>query len=350
MDDSFTEIDRCAMKMALDAARQGPRGANPLVGAVLVGPDGRVLQKGHHRGSGTPHAEADLIERFQASGQTALGSHLYVTLEPCRHTGKTGPCAQAIVSSGIRKVTYAESDTTPQAAGGGAFLTGHGVEVRQGCLGREAHELNGRWWSAQDEGRPFVTAKIASTLDGCIAAADGTSQWITGQEARGHGHGLRRRVDAILIGTGTAIADNPRLTARHADESLADDQPLRAVMGHRSIPAEAPLKRSPGFVHLATREPGKALKELADRGVRHVLLEGGASLISSFMMADLIDEVYWYQATKLLGPGISAMGNLNVSTLGEGIDLQLDQAGGEQDGTTKGVGILGRDVLSHLKP
>lgn len=349
MKNGFVQEDERAMRAALAAASRGPRGANPLVGASLVGGDGAVIEVDHHRGSGTAHAEASLLARAHESGLNMRGAHLFVTLEPCNHTGKTGPCSDAILNSGIRSVTYAESDTTSNAAGGGAALEAAGIRVRGGCLAQEAHELNARWWNAVEEGRPFVTAKIASTIDGCVAAADGTSKWITGEAARAHGHQLRQRVDAIVIGTGTALADDPQLTARLPDHSLAERQPLRVVLGQTPIPDTAILGKQPGTLQLKTRSPTQALETLAERGIRHVLLEGGPKVISSFISEGIVDEIYWYSAPKLAGQGISATGGIMVNTLEDAIPLFIDAAGSELDGTNQGIGLLGEDIVTHYK-
>lgn len=335
-----------AMELALDAARLGVRGANPLVGAVILSQDGALVQVGWHRGAGTRHAEADAIFRAQQAGVSLAGATMFVTLEPCNHTGRTGPCSQAVLDAGIGRLVYAHRDETAQAAGGASYLAGQGVQVdyRPHPL---AQQVNDRWFQAAGR-RPFVTAKIASSLDGYIAAADGSSQWITGPEARQDGHGLRSRVDAIMVGTSTLLADNPQLTAREADGSPSSSQPLRVVMGQRPLPPETHLGRALAegkALHLATRDPQQALETLYQQGIRHLLLEGGPTLISAFLTEDLVDEIYWYRAPLLLSAGKPALGDLGISSLAQARRWQTDHLG-----LAPGLRILGADTAQHLSP
>ena len=241
--DTFTSAEHTAMRAALRAAAQGVRGANPVVGAAVLSASGEVLHVGHHRGAGTPHAEVDALRAAREAGTDLRDTTLVVTLEPCHHTGRTGPCSGAILEAGVPRVVYAVGDGTEAARGGGAFLAAHGVDVRAGLLAEDARDLNARWFRAQEQRRPFVTLKIAQSLDGRVAAADGTSQWITGETARGEGHALRARVDAILVGGGTLRSDDPSLTARDATGAPLDRQPLRAVMTTRPVPADARVRR-----------------------------------------------------------------------------------------------------------
>ncbi|WP_366180778.1 bifunctional diaminohydroxyphosphoribosylaminopyrimidine deaminase/5-amino-6-(5-phosphoribosylamino)uracil reductase RibD [Actinomyces timonensis] len=305
---AWTPAEREAMSAALDAARQGPRGANPLVGAAIL-IDDRLIAVGHHRGAGTPHAEVDAIDAARRAGADLARAELLVTLEPCGHTGRTPPCAWAIIDAGIPRVVHAIDDPNPTAAGGAAALRAAGVQVRGGLLAPEAAALNARWLERARAHRPFVTAKTAMTLDGRITAADGTSQWITGPAARASGHDLRSRVDAILVGSGTLAADNPRLTAR-ADGAAR--QPLRCVMGLRPVPSDAALRADDHWLHLPTRDPHEAL---ADRGIGHVLVEGGATVLTAFLAADLVDELVVHIAPLLLGSGRCAVGDLGIATL-----------------------------------
>src|SRR5690606_38461205 len=200
-----------AMRRALELAERGPvTGGNPQVGCVLLDDAGRIVAEGWHRGAGTPHAEVDALSHLtDARGLTAV-----VTLEPCNHTGRTGPCSEALVAAGIARVVYAVSDPGRVSAGGAARLRAGGVEVIPGVLAAEAAELLPVWLTAAARGRPWVTVKWASTLDGRAAAADGTSQWITGTAARQRVHEQRAASDVILVGTGTVFADDPALTAR----------------------------------------------------------------------------------------------------------------------------------------
>ncbi|NAZ88631.1 bifunctional diaminohydroxyphosphoribosylaminopyrimidine deaminase/5-amino-6-(5-phosphoribosylamino)uracil reductase RibD, partial [Kineococcus indalonis] len=203
------------MRRALQLAALGPAtGPNPRVGCVLIDDAGRPLAEGHHRGAGTAHAEAAALADLAARGLSARGATAVVTLEPCTHTGRTGPCAQALLAAGVRRVVVADTDPNPAAAGGAALLAAAGVEVETGLLAGQARALNERWATAVGRGRPWVTWKFAATLDGRSAAADGSSRWITSAAARADVHRLRAEHDAVLVGTGTALADDPALTVR----------------------------------------------------------------------------------------------------------------------------------------
>jgi diaminohydroxyphosphoribosylaminopyrimidine deaminase/5-amino-6-(5-phosphoribosylamino)uracil reductase len=342
---AFTATESAAMDAALEAALRGPRGANPLVGAVVVGADGRQLVAGFHRGAGTAHAEADAIAQAAAAGIDLRGSTMVVTLEPCNHCGRTGPCAQAIISAGITDVIYAVDDPHDPAAGGAATLREAGVRVRSGLAAGEALELNRHWFQAVAAKRPFVTLHIAQTLDSRIAAEDGTSQWISCPESLADNHGLRGRIDAILVGTQTVLVDNPRLTARDASGNVAGHQPLRAVMGLRDIPADAAVRGDDGRVlHLPTRDPQEALSQLYTAGIRHLMVEGGSRILSAFLAAGLVDELIVYLAPTLLGSGTPALNGLGITTLAEAQQWEWDQADGGP------VRILGRDLRLHLRP
>ncbi|MGO4806166.1 bifunctional diaminohydroxyphosphoribosylaminopyrimidine deaminase/5-amino-6-(5-phosphoribosylamino)uracil reductase RibD [Arthrobacter sp. 2MCAF15] len=333
------------MQDALAAAAQGPRGANPLVGAVIMGPDGTHLATGYHRGAGTAHAEADAITQATAAGQDLRGTAMVVTLEPCNHCGRTGPCAQAIIDAGITDVIYAIDDPHDPAAGGAVTLRAAGVRVRSGLAADAALDLNRRWFDAVDAKRPFVTLHIAQTLDSRIAASDGTSQWISSPESLADNHALRGRIDAILVGTQTVLVDNPRLTARNADGEAAGKQPLRAVMGYRGIPEDAAIHGADGNVlHLATRDPREALDQLFDSGVRHLMVEGGSRVLSAFLAAGLVDELIVYLAPTLLGSGTAALEDLGIATLADAQHWEWDPASGGA------VHALGRDLRLHLRP
>ncbi|MBT2554975.1 bifunctional diaminohydroxyphosphoribosylaminopyrimidine deaminase/5-amino-6-(5-phosphoribosylamino)uracil reductase RibD [Arthrobacter sp. ISL-5] len=333
------------MDAALDAALQGPRGANPLVGAVVVGPDGRHLVTGYHRGAGTAHAEADAIATAISTGVDLRGATMVVTLEPCNHVGRTGPCAQAIIDAGITSVVYAVDDPHDPAAGGAATLRNAGVSVRSGLAAERALELNRRWFQAVEAKRPFVTLHIAQTLDSRIAAEDGTSQWISCPESLADNHAIRRRIDAILVGTQTVMVDNPRLTARDANGEASGEQPLRAVMGLRDVPADAAVRGDDGKVlHLPTRDPHEALAQLFAAGARHVMVEGGSRILSAFLGEGLVDELIVYLAPTLLGSGTPALNGLGVGTLAEAQRWEWDAASGGA------VQQLGRDLRLHLLP
>lgn len=341
----FSAAEVAAMEAALAAARQGPRGANPLVGAVVIKADGTRIVTGHHRGAGTAHAEADAIDQARAAGLDLSGTTMVVTLEPCNHCGRTGPCAQAIIGAGITDVVYAIDDPHDPAAGGAATLRAAGVRVRSGLGAEAALELNRRWFDAVAATRPFVTLHIAQTLDSRIAASDGTSQWISSPESLADNHALRGRIDAILVGTQTVLVDNPRLTARGADGEPASRQPLRVVMGYRGIPDGAAINGDDGKVlHLPTRDPREALDVLFAAGVRHLMVEGGSRILSAFLAAGLVDELIVYLAPTLLGSGTPALEDLGITTLADAQQWEWDPASGGA------VQQLGRDLRLHLRP
>lgn len=337
--------DNSAMSLALEAASQGVRGANPLVGAVICDAEGRFLTAGWHRGAGTAHAEADALANAHDRGIDVTGAHMFVTLEPCNHTGRTGPCSHAIADAGIASVTFSEADRTSQASGGAQYLSSHGVKVESGLLSTAAQNLNRRWFATTSSARPWVSAKIASTLDGYIAAADGSSQWITGVEARADGHSIRARVDAIVVGTQTYFDDQPRLTARDAQGNNLPHQPLRIVMGERKLEENATEGQPENFLHIATRDPRIVLAELHRRGVTHLLIEGGPTIISAFIDADAVDEIFWYQAPKILGTGKKAITDLGIETLAQVRRWELDDLG-----MTPALTRLGDDLRVHLAP
>lgn len=318
-----TQAEIAAMRRALVlAATAGvPRGPNPRVGCVILDPSGTSIAEGLHRGAGTPHAE---VEALTKAGSRARDATAVVTLEPCAHTGRTGPCSRALVEAGVARVVFAQADSNPVAAGGAGQLRAAGVDVEAGLLADEAAALNTEWTHAVTVGRPFVTWKTAHSLDGRVAAADGTSRWITGPRARADVHTWRSQVDAVLVGTGTALADDPALTAREPDGTPAPHQPLRVVMGRRDLPSTARVLSDDGpTLLLRTRDPHEALKALGDRDVRHVYLEGGPTLAGAFVAAGLVDRVVAYTAGLLLGAGPSALGEAGVSTLGAALRLRI---------------------------
>ncbi|MBA2952998.1 bifunctional diaminohydroxyphosphoribosylaminopyrimidine deaminase/5-amino-6-(5-phosphoribosylamino)uracil reductase RibD [Nocardioides sp. MAH-18] len=305
------------MRRALSlAATPGvPLGPNPRVGCVLLDDAGATIAEGHHRGAGTAHAEADALA---TAGDRARGATAVVTLEPCNHHGRTGPCAEALVAAGVRRVVFAQPDPNPEAAGGADTLRAAGVEVEGGLLEDEARELNTVWTFAIDHGRPFVTWKFATTLDGRSAAADGTSRWVSSPAARRDTHRLRALCDVMLVGTNTVAVDDPLLTVRDEHDQPLARQPLRAVMGERDLdPGRRIFNGDAETVHLRTREPDTALKQLYARGRQHVFLEGGPTLAAAFLRAGLVDEIVVYVAPMLLGAGRSAVADLGISTIAD---------------------------------
>lgn len=337
----FTDLESAAMTAALNAAREGVRGANPLVGAAILTADGQIVT-GHHGGAGTPHAEVDAITTAHDLDIDLSTSTLFVTLEPCNHHGRTGPCTEAIINAAIPSVVFASPDPNPVAAGGGNTLAEAGLTVRSGLREEDSRTLNDRWVRAMAEARPFVTAKIAQSLDGSVAAADGTSQWITSAESRAHAHEVRSRVDAILVGTGTAVADDPRLNARNHDGISLDDQPRPVVLGTSDLPVTSFLALNPNTLHLRTHDVREALDQLYAAGVRHLLVEGGPTVLGAFFSAGVVDEVFCYQAPMLIGPGRSSVDGLDVGTLSEALRLIPD------DTETPAVSWLGPDFLLHF--
>jgi diaminohydroxyphosphoribosylaminopyrimidine deaminase/5-amino-6-(5-phosphoribosylamino)uracil reductase len=323
-----------AMRRALElACTPGvPLGPNPRVGCVLLSADGTTIAEGYHRGAGTPHAEVDALDR---AGERARGATAVVSLEPCNHTGRTGPCAEALVAAGVARVVYAQSDTSPVAAGGAERLKTAGVDVEGGLLADEARLVNREWTFASEHGRPFVTWKFATTLDGRSAAADGTSRWVSSAPARRDTHRLRALCDAIMVGTSTVLVDDPQLTVRdeHDRPLPRDRQLLRVVMGLRDVPAgRRVLDDAAETIVLRTRDPLEALAELHGRGLQHLFLEGGPTLAAAFLRAGLVDEAVGYVAPMLLGGGRSAVDDLGITTIAEALHFRLT------DVTTVGEG------------
>ncbi len=312
--------------LALAASPGVPTGPNPRVGCVLLGPDGGTVAEGHHRGAGTPHAEAAALA---AAGENARGTTAVVTLEPCNHTGRTGPCAPALVAAGVVRVVYAQTDASPVAAGGADALRAAGVDVEGGLLAAEAGQLNPYWTFAVASGRPFVTLKTASTLDGRVAAADGSSRWITSAESRADAHRLRAEVDAVVVGTGTVLADDPHLTAREGGSDgpalPAARQPLRVVVGTRELPpASRVLDDAAPTLVLRTHDTASVLATLAGRDVQHVLVEGGPTLAGAFVASGLVDRVVAYVAPVLLGEGRPALGPAGIGSIGAALRLETE--------------------------
>lgn len=308
-----TPAERDAMVRARELALLGPRGINPQVGAVILSPDGRVLAEGWHRGAGTPHAEIDALASL-APGE-ARGATAVVTLEPCNHTGRTGPCAVALIEAGVARVVHGASDPGDASSGGARRLAQAGVEiVRDGV--DEGEALIADWLFVQRTGRPRVTVKWAQSLDGRAAAADGTSHWITGAEARAHVHRERAAHDAIGVGTGTVLADDPSLTARF-DGATDAEQPIPVVFGTREVPADAQLRRHPKQLRTASADLEAELARLAADGIQSLYVEGGPTLASAFLRAGLADRITAYVAPTLIGGPRVAIGDLGVASIGE---------------------------------
>lgn len=312
MDDKLTAAMRAAIASS-DAVR-GTTSPNPPVGCAILDADANLVGSGATQPPGGAHAE---VMALRDAGEKARGGTAVVTLEPCAHHGRTPPCTDALIAAGVARVVFAVKDPNPAAAGGGTVLAEAGVTVESGLLADEVERGPLRaWLHFARTGRPHVTWKYAATLDGRVAAADGTSRWISSEESRAQVHDLRRRVDAIVAGRGTILADDSALTARDADGTTADRQPLRVVVGTGDLPAGARvLDDAAETLHLRTREPGEVLAALAERGVVDVLLEGGPTLAGAFVQAGAVDRVLAYVAPTLLGEGPVALGASGVSTI-----------------------------------
>ncbi|MCF3100931.1 bifunctional diaminohydroxyphosphoribosylaminopyrimidine deaminase/5-amino-6-(5-phosphoribosylamino)uracil reductase RibD [Streptomyces roseoverticillatus] len=337
--------------VALAARALGATSPNPVVGCVILGPQGTVLGEGWHRRAGGPHAEVEALAAASAAGHDVRGGTAVVTLEPCNHTGRTGPCAQALVDAGIGRVVYAVADPTDTATGGAATLAAAGVATEGGLLEDEAAAGNAAWLTSVRRRRPFVLWKYAATLDGRSAAADGTSRWITSAGSRADVHRLRAEADAVVVGSGTLRADDPHLAVRgHLVEGGAVVQPLRVVVdtrasvtpGARVLDGAAPTLIAVGedadtghlpgvdVVRLPRAGAGRGgldvpalLAELYGRGVRSVLLEGGPALAGSFLAAGAVDRVVGYLAPALLGAGPAALGDAGVGTITQALRLEV---------------------------
>jgi diaminohydroxyphosphoribosylaminopyrimidine deaminase/5-amino-6-(5-phosphoribosylamino)uracil reductase len=334
---SASEHEVAAMRRALELAALGPvTGGNPQVGAVLLDPDGTIVAEGWHRGAGTPHAEVDALSKVaDARGLTAV-----VTLEPCNHTGRTGPCSVALAAAGVARVVYGITDPNPRAHGGAEHLRGEGVQVEGGVLADDIELAMHRWLTAVRNGRPYLTVKWASSLDGRIAAADGSSQWITGTAARQRVHEQRAANDAILVGIGTVLADDPSLTARGDAGELLAHQPLPVVLGERPVPAGAKLRAHPaGLVETGSRDLRAVLDDLFDRGIRSAYVEGGPTLASAIVAAGLADEFAIYLGPVLLGGEHTATGDLGIASIADGIRLRIVE-----------LEVLGDDIFISAVP
>ncbi|GAB4081473.1 bifunctional diaminohydroxyphosphoribosylaminopyrimidine deaminase/5-amino-6-(5-phosphoribosylamino)uracil reductase RibD [Modestobacter muralis] len=334
-------VEQAAMARARELGERvlGTTSPNPPVGAVVLDADGAVAGEGATSPVGGPHAE---VHALTQAGERARGGTAVVTLEPCAHTGRTGPCADALLAAGVRRVVVAVPEPTALAVGGAARLRAAGVDVELGADQQAAEDgaLAG-WLTGVREHRPQVVWKVATTLDGRVAAADSTSRWITGPQARAEVHRLRATCDAVLVGSGTVLADDPQLTVRDAEGRTALRQPLRVVLDRRGrVPATARVHDDAAATHLSrAADPAALLTELFDRGVRRLLLEGGPTLAAAFLAAGLVDEVVLHQAPLLLGDGAPMVGGLGIDTITSALHLTITD-----------VTRLGGDVQIRLRP
>jgi diaminohydroxyphosphoribosylaminopyrimidine deaminase/5-amino-6-(5-phosphoribosylamino)uracil reductase len=351
------------MGLALTLARRGLGRVwpNPAVGCVIVDAEGHVVGRGWTQDGGRPHAET---EALRAAGGRARGATVYVSLEPCAHVGQTGPCAEALINAGVARVVSALEDPDPRVAGKGyAMLQAAGVAVRTNVRKDLAASVNEGFLSKVVRGRPHVTLKLATTLDGRIALPSGESRWITGERARAHAHLERAQHDAVMIGIGSALADDPELTCRLSGVSAP--RLVRVVVDSNGrLPADCKLVKTAGaqptwLVTAAAVEPLRragvkvvatplragrvdltsALKALAAEGLTRVLVEGGATLASALLKLGLVDRLLWYRAPSIMGEGISAVASLGIDALNALPRLKHEE-------TIR----LGEDVLETYRP
>ena len=296
----------------------GLTGTNPIVGAVVVDSAGKIIGEGFHKAG--PHAEVVALEQ---AGQLAQGATLFVTLEPCNHQGKTGPCTEAIIKAGIAKVVYAVHDPNVVASGGAKTLEAAGIEVVFNGEVPEIVQSNRAWLHKIKNNRPYFIWKIATTLDGRTAAIDGSSKWITGPESRAEVSQLRSESSAILIGTATALADNPNLIPRD-QETTSKNNPVRIVMGLREIPSDFNLHNDAAeTVFLRSHDFSDLLQLCAEREFNQLLIESGSELGTALLKAGLIDELIIFQAASLLGSGQSFIGDLGATNIKEKMDFLI---------------------------
>ncbi len=352
-----SSADTHYMRSAISLARRGlgRTWPNPSVGCVIV-KGGHVIARARTQDGGRPHAEKEALD---AAGQSAKGATLYVTLEPCSHKGETGACVDAIIKSGVQRVVMGVDDVDPRVAGKSEeILRDAGIEVVSGILQEECEKVNAGFFTKIRKSRPFVTLKIACTLDGKIACASGESQWITGETARHHVQHIRAQHDAILVGVGTVLTDDPLLTTRlkgidHKSVRIVLDNNLRTPVDsrlvqsangtplwilHKEKSSSKALENKAAVLHqVDCNNLEQVLELLADQGITRVLIEGGAGVHTSFLRAGLYDEVVVYRAPTVLGDEAKAAVNgFNIVTLKERHDLTL-----------KSVEALGQDTLER---
>ncbi len=327
-----------AMRLAIELSYKvkGTTYPNPPVGAVILDPEGKVVGAGATEPAGGEHAEVLAVRR---AGGLAAGGIAVVTLEPCNHFGKTPPCVNALIEARVGTVIYAVADPNAIAGGGAGRLQAAGVQVRAGVLADQVTFGPLReWLHKQRTGLPHVTWKYASSLDGRSAAADGSSQWISGEASRADLQARRGIVDAIVVGTGTVLADDPALTARLADGSPARRQPMRVVVGMRDIPAGAKVRNGVApTIAIRTHDPHEVIRALADH--TDVLLEGGPTLAGAFLRAGAINRILAYIAPILLGGPVTAVDDVGAPTIASASQWTFD-----------GVDRAGPDLLLSLVP
>jgi diaminohydroxyphosphoribosylaminopyrimidine deaminase/5-amino-6-(5-phosphoribosylamino)uracil reductase len=299
--------------IALSIKGLGKTSPNPVVGAVIIDESGLVISEGFHDRTQSPdHAEIVALKFARAA---ARGATLVVTLEPCNHLGKTGPCSQAIIEAGISQVIYAVADPNPVAGGGSVTLRAAGVNVIGDVLTEEARYVNRAWLTTIEKRRPFFSWKVAATLDGKVAATDGTSKWITNETSRADVQKLRRQSDAILVGTNTVIADDPHLIPRGFFAGYVTN-PTRVICGERTLPTNARIFDDAAPTMLVqSRDLDYLVQELNKAQCHHVFVEAGPTLASAMLERGLLDELIVYQAPSLLGEGRNFVEGFGITTI-----------------------------------
>lgn len=370
---TYKEADLIHVRAALSLARRGLGRVwpNPAVGCVIVQydydewPAGRVVGRGWTQPGGRPHAETQALAR---AGESAQGATAYISLEPCNYQGETPPCTSALLAAGIKRVVCATEDLNPRVNGKGiTYLRDSGVDVTTGICASEAKDLNAGYFMLQNLGRPLITYKVATTLDGKIASGGGESRWITGKVARRHAHLVRSTQDAVMVGVGTIVADDPNLTCRldglekYSPVRVIMDSQMRTPIDSKSVQIAQNLKtwmivssdcrvlRREAFkmqgvevLEVPTHEGGAlsvsdAAKVLGSRGITRLMIEGGSQLAASFFRENLVDRVLWYRASSIMGnDGLSAV-------LGYGSELLASI----RHFNRKSIRCLGEDLLEY---
>ncbi len=361
--------DKFFMKEAIKLAKKakGYTHPNPTVGAVIV-KDGKIIGKGYHKKAGMPHAEVEAIEDALSKKQSLEGATIYVTLEPCCHYGKTPPCTNAILNTGIKRVVIATLDPNPKVSGKGVqILRNSGLDVKVGVLEDEAKQLNEDFFVFIKEKRPFIHLKWAQSIDGKISTFTGSSKWITGKKARKHVHKMRKQATAVMVGTNTALKDNPSLTVRYVK---SQKQPVRVLIDKKLIipdnynilnedtktiiftseladksKLERLAKRSHiEIIQLPLKNDKFAiddiLKNLYERDIVHLLIEGGKDIITDFIRNRLFDKISVFIAPKIIGEeGVSCVGKLGIDDINKAVKLKKNS-----------VKTFGEDVLLEFYP
>jgi diaminohydroxyphosphoribosylaminopyrimidine deaminase/5-amino-6-(5-phosphoribosylamino)uracil reductase len=333
--------------LELAARGRGKTSPNPMVGAVIV-KNGRVIAEGYHRKAGTDHAEVVALKK---AGSNARGATVYVTLEPCCHTGNTGPCTDALIRSGVKRVVFASVDPDPRVRGRGARrLRQAGIQVTTGVLKQEAERLNEVFYGYNRNGRPFVTLKLAQSLDGRIATRTGDSQWISSPKSLRFAHELRAEADAVMVGMGTVRRDNPSLTVRavrgrnpyrivvtrsarfpKSCELLQNNSDLKTIVAtteeraRRLVKSRQPVNLTFWDVkpaHNGALDVADLIRKAGEFGLRHILVEGGAALATSLLKAHLVDKLVLIVAPKIIGDGVDSFGDLGIRRLADNLELR----------------------------